>query len=172
MLRASCFTAGPGKAPLKLATSSHLRTSASPRSIWQTILIVGNEGPQGGLGSTETTAPSCAPASWRAAAAAVSWRAVSWALWKRPASSLPGLTAWSLGFQQWMLDPNQAINETSYCSTPPHSSSGWRQNCTMSRVKHTHLALTSGGGSFHLWGQDHGYSPLEGGCSAGQHRRL
>lgn len=44
MPRASCFTAGPGKAPSKLATSSHLRTSASPRSISPTILTVGNEG--------------------------------------------------------------------------------------------------------------------------------
>ena len=44
MPQVSCFMAGPGKAPLKHATSSHLRTFASPRSILQTILTAGNEG--------------------------------------------------------------------------------------------------------------------------------
>ena len=42
--RAHCSTAGPGRAPSKLATSSPLRTSASPRSISQTILTVGIAG--------------------------------------------------------------------------------------------------------------------------------
>lgn len=44
MPQASCFTAGPAKAPLKPATSSHLRIFASPRSILRTTLTVGNEG--------------------------------------------------------------------------------------------------------------------------------
>ena len=42
--RAHCSTAGPGRAPSKLATSSPLKTSASPRSISQTILTVGIAG--------------------------------------------------------------------------------------------------------------------------------
>lgn len=46
---ASCSMSEPGKAPLKPDTSSHLKTSASPRSISQTILTVGNEG-EGGEG--------------------------------------------------------------------------------------------------------------------------
>lgn len=46
---ASCSMPGPGKGPLKLDTSSHLKTSASPRSILQTISTVGNEG-EGGEG--------------------------------------------------------------------------------------------------------------------------
>lgn len=44
MPQASCSTAGPARAPSKRATSSHLRTFASPRSILQTILTAGNEG--------------------------------------------------------------------------------------------------------------------------------
>lgn len=44
MPQASCSMAGPGKVPLKPAISSHLRTFESPRSIWQTILTVGNGG--------------------------------------------------------------------------------------------------------------------------------
>lgn len=44
MPQASCSMAGPVKAPLKCATSSHLRTFASPRNISQTILTVGREG--------------------------------------------------------------------------------------------------------------------------------
>lgn len=46
---ANCSMSEPGKAPLKPDTSSHLKTSASPRSISQTILTIGNEG-EGGEG--------------------------------------------------------------------------------------------------------------------------
>lgn len=44
MPQASCSMAGPAKAPLKPATSSRLRSFASPRSILRTTLTVGNEG--------------------------------------------------------------------------------------------------------------------------------
>ena len=44
MPRLSCSMAGAGKVPLKPATSSRLRTFVSPKSIWQTILTVGNGG--------------------------------------------------------------------------------------------------------------------------------
>lgn len=58
--RASCSMAGPGKAPLKLATSSHLRIFASPRSILRTILTVGSEGEgmeRRGAGQTGRSGP-------------------------------------------------------------------------------------------------------------------
>lgn len=155
----SCFMAGPGKAPLKPATSSHLRTSASPRSISQTTLTVGSEGeggrgeggqcavwrrgagfrktswvlllqhlswieelcvvlgcpvglpgpttskdtlpfcagPQGGLGSMETTASSCVPAWLRAAGAARLVGCLGLGFVEAAChGGLPGLAAWSL----------------------------------------------------------------------------
>lgn len=51
MPRVSCSMAGPVKVPLKRATSSHLRTSASPRNISQTILTAGREGEGWGVGA-------------------------------------------------------------------------------------------------------------------------
>lgn len=52
---------GPGKGPLKPDTSSHLKTSASRRSISQTILTVGNEGEgdEGQVGQCGTLEEGC-----------------------------------------------------------------------------------------------------------------
>lgn len=142
MPQASCFTAEPEKVLLKPATSSRLRTSAFPRSILQTILMVENEGPQGGLGSMETAASSCAPALLESS------RGVRLVERRQLGSSEQPSWSRSLepGFQQGMLD-NQAINEM-YCLGPPSPALGEGKNCSGSRIKHTHLALTSGGGSF------------------------
>lgn len=47
------------------------------------------------------------------------------------------------------------------------------KNCTVFRIKHTHLALTSGDGSFHLVGPGPWPKPLgERGCLSQWHRRL
>lgn len=54
---------GPGKGPLKPDTSSHLKISASHRSISQTILTVGNEG-EGDEGKLASVGP------WRKGAGA------------------------------------------------------------------------------------------------------
>lgn len=64
-----------------------------------------------------------------------------------------------------MLD-NQAINEM-YCLGPPCPALG-----EGAHIKHTHLALTSGGGPSLAWGQDHGQSPMARGAASARARRL
>lgn len=61
---------------------------------------------------------------------------------------------------------NQAINEM-YCFGPPGSAPGEGKNCTVSRIKHTYLSLTSGNGSFHPIGPGAGPKPLGEATSAG-----
>lgn len=94
-------------------------------------------------------------ASWDA-----SWDASDWVLWKLPAVAIflvlqPGAWVPALNARQ-----NQAINEM-YCFGPPCPTLGEGKNCTVSRTKHTHLALTSGDGFFHLVGPKAGRSPLK-----------
>lgn len=101
-----------------------------------------------------------------------SWNAVNWVLQKVPTVaaflvSQPGAWIPVVNARQ-----NQAINEM-YCFGPPCPAPGEGKNCTVSRIKHTHLALASGDGVFHLVGPGPGLKPLgETGCLSGQRRRL
>lgn len=107
----------------------------------------------------ETTASSCIPAwlEWQVLRA--SWDALDWVSWKLPAVAAflvlqPG--AW---IPAGNARQNQAINEM-YCFGPPCPTLGEGKNCTVSRTKHTHLALTSGDGFFPLVGPEAGPMPL------------
>lgn len=80
------------------------------------------------------------------------WPVVVAILAPRPGAWIPAVTA----------RQNQAINEMYYRLGPPCPRL-WVKAKTvlcLELIKHTHLVLTSGDGAFHLWGQDHGCSPL------------
>lgn len=68
-----------------------------------------------------------------------SWNAVNWVHWKRPAMAPFLSRSLEPEFQQRMLNKNQAIKMYS-CLGPPLPSLGEGKNCSVSRIKHTHLA--------------------------------
>lgn len=89
----------------------------------------------------ETTASSCALTLLESSRCCLPCgMAVDWVLWERPTGNPSWSGSLEPGFQRWRLDKTKPLMR---CIVLGLHAQFWvkAKNCTVSRIKHTHLAL-------------------------------